>query len=103
MPARTRKVKLDQKHKDSIRASQLLNRLANHALKDVPMSNSQVNAADKALSYLRPKMAAIEHKGEIETQYIVRMPTPARDLAEWTTTNTKQDQIVSEDKPLTTH
>ena len=84
MPARTRKVKLDQKHKDSIRASQLLNRLTAHALNDVPMSNSQVNAADKALSYLRPKMAAVEHKGELTQVYVAHMPEPVKDMTDWT-------------------
>src|SRR5689334_10256481 len=101
MPARIRKVKLDQKHKDSIRASQLLNRLTKHAFGEVQMSVSQVNAADKALSYLRPKMAAVEHSGEMTQSYVVRMPNAVADLDEWRKQQTDQSPSVASD--LTTH
>ena len=97
MAARKRKINLDQKHKDSIRASQLLNRLTAHGLGKVQMSVSQVNACDKALSYLRPKMAAIEHTGELETTYVVRMPEPVKDMTEWT----QRQAGDGADKPVT--
>lgn len=45
---------------------------------------------------------SVEMTGEI-ANYVVRMPEPAKDMAEWTTTNTQQDQPVSDDKPLTQH
>jgi hypothetical protein len=61
MAARIRKIKLDDDHKDSIRASQLLNILSNHATsKRGKLSASRIAAARVALPFLRPALQSIE-------------------------------------------
>lgn len=51
--------------KKRIQASQLINRLMQHALSDEPiMDNSQVNAAIRLLNKVLPDLKAIEHSGD---------------------------------------
>lgn len=50
--------------KKRIQASQLINRLTEHALSDVPiMDASQVTAATKLLNKVVPDLKAVEHTG----------------------------------------
>lgn len=51
--------------KQKIQASQLINRLTEHALSDSPiMDASQVTAAVKLLNKVVPDLKAIEHQGK---------------------------------------
>lgn len=50
--------------KKKIQASQLINRLTDHALSDAPlMDASQVTAATKLLAKVVPDLKAVEHSG----------------------------------------
>ena len=40
-------------------------------------------AAKAAAPYVHPRLAAIEHSGEVATPYVARLPEPAKDIAEW--------------------
>jgi hypothetical protein len=52
--------------KDRIRATQLINRLENHALSEKPlMDNSQVQAASKLLNKVLPDIKYVEGKQEL--------------------------------------
>lgn len=58
--------------KAKIQASQLINRLTDHALSDVPiMDASQVNAAKVLLNKVIPDVKAIEHSGEVNLRHNV--------------------------------
>lgn len=53
--------------KKKIQASQLINRLTDHALSDEPlMDASQVTAATKLLGKVVPDLKAVEHSGDPE-------------------------------------
>ena len=61
MAARTRKIELDEGHKDSIRATQLLNVLTKHAnSKRGKLDSTRIAAARAALPFLRPALSSIE-------------------------------------------
>lgn len=63
MPARINLAQT-QKTREKIRASQLINRLTDHALGDDElMSASQVNAARVLLNKILPDLKAMEHTG----------------------------------------
>jgi len=64
MPKRVNKPNHDDKTKKLIRASMLLNRLADHAEGKVEMNNSQVNAAKVVIGKSIPDLRAIELTGE---------------------------------------
>ncbi len=65
--------------KKKIQASQLINRLTDHALSDVPkMDASQVNAAKVLLNKVVPDLKAIEHSGELD---VVTQTKEQRDAA----------------------
>ncbi len=61
MAARTNKIEHDEGTKDSIRASQLLNLLSNHAQsKRSKLDQTRIAAAKAALPFLRPALSSIE-------------------------------------------
>lgn len=63
MAARKTK-RIDQKSRDKIQASQLINRLMKHALADEEiMTSSQVRAAEMLLRKTLPDLKLIEHTG----------------------------------------
>jgi len=97
MPARTRKIRHDQNTRDKIKVSQLANRLTKHALGEVELSQTQVRAIEILLRKVLPDLAAIEHTGDVQTSYVVRMPEPVKDLTEW---QQQQDGLPA-DKPVT--
>lgn len=67
-----------------IQTSQLINRLTSHALSPTPlMDASQVAAIRILLGKVLPDLSATELSGEIEHNYVARMPAPVRDMAEW--------------------
>lgn len=76
MAARTKKPLHDDKTKDRIRASQLLNRLNGHALGENEMSMSQIQAAKIVIGKVIPDLKAVELTGKeggpVEFTKIVR-------------------------------
>lgn len=65
MAARTNKPNHEEKTKALIRASQLLNRLTEHANGNIEMTQSQVNAARIVIGKAIPDLKAIEHSGDL--------------------------------------
>lgn len=57
-------------HQDDIRrkiqASQLVNRLTDHALGNVELTNTQVRAIEILLKKTIPDLSSIEHKGDAD-------------------------------------
>jgi len=103
MAARTRKgtghTGWDKSVRDRIQTSMLMNRLRDHVVGKVELSQTQVRAAEILLRKALPDLAAIEHSGDVQTSYVVRMPSAVADLEEW---RKQQDQAGdSADKPLT--
>lgn len=64
MAARKNKVLHDDRTKDRIRASQLLNRLTQFANGEIQMDAAQVNAAKIVIGKVLPDMKAIELSGD---------------------------------------
>jgi hypothetical protein len=64
MAARTRKTTLNEKWREKIQASMLVNRLTAHALGEVELSNSQIRAIEILLKKVAPDLAAIQHSGD---------------------------------------
>ena len=67
MAARTRRTTLNDRWREKIRASMLVNRLHEHALapEDNPvMSSTQIRAAEILLNKVAPDLKAIEHTGQ---------------------------------------
>jgi len=65
MAARTNTPQHAEKTKRLIRASQLLNRLTEHANGEVEMTQSQVNAAKIVIGKEIPDLKAMEMSGEL--------------------------------------
>jgi hypothetical protein len=68
MPARTRKIAIDQASRDKIKTTQLINRLTGHALgtlrdpktkKKVELTTSQVKAIEVLLAKTMPNLQSI--------------------------------------------
>ena len=66
MAARTVKTKHDDRTKERIRASFLLNRLSSHASGEIEMSSTQINAAKIVIGKIVPDLKAVEHTGELK-------------------------------------
>jgi hypothetical protein len=56
----------DQKTREKIQTSQLINRLTSHVLGEVDLSSSQVTAALGLIRKTLPDLQATEYSGEIE-------------------------------------
>lgn len=66
MAARKTKIRHDEETRKKIQASQLINRLTEHALADAPMMDStQVRAAEVLLKKTLPDLSAVEWNGEL--------------------------------------
>jgi hypothetical protein len=63
MPARTRKVQIDDLTRTRIRTTQLLNRLQDHADGKVELTNSQVKAVEILLRKSLPDLSAVQLTG----------------------------------------
>lgn len=83
MAARIRKIRHDEETRAKVKASQLLNRLTNHGLGKIDLKPTQVKAIEVALRKVLPDLAVVEHTGATEQHYVVHMPNPVKDLAEW--------------------
>lgn len=64
MAARTRKLSMDDRTKLRIQTTQLINRLENHVLNDLPMKPTQVQAALGLLKKTTPDLGNLQHTGE---------------------------------------
>ena len=71
MAARKNKTLHDDKTKERIRASQLLNRLNSFANGELELSSAQVNAAKIVIGKVVPDLKAIEHSGTGEDGGII--------------------------------
>lgn len=65
MAARLR-VRHQDEIREKIRASQLINRLENHAFGELELSPSQIKAIEVLLDRSLPKLSAVEHAGELK-------------------------------------
>lgn len=64
MAARKNRVLHDDRTKERIRASQLLNRLTQFANGEIAMDAAQVNAAKIVIGKIIPDLKAVEHTGK---------------------------------------
>lgn len=72
MAKRTGRISHDENTRKKIQASQLINRLTDHALaKDDVMSQSQVNAALGLLKKTLPDLKQMDISGELDTRTTV--------------------------------
>lgn len=83
MAPRIRKIRHDEETRAKIQVTQLVNRLTKHALGLVDMPASAVRAAETLLDRRLPRMAQVEHSGEVEQSYVVRMPSVINALEDW--------------------
>jgi hypothetical protein len=75
-------------HPDEVRqriqASQLINRLFEHALSSTPlMDSSQVTAAVKLLGKVLPDLSSAEIKQDTTVRYVARIPEKQPDTDSW--------------------
>lgn len=68
--------RLNRRHQDMVRdkiqASQLVNRLEDHALGDVELSQTQIKAIEILLKKTLPDLSAVEHTGDEENPVVVK-------------------------------
>jgi hypothetical protein len=83
MPARIRKIRHDEDTRLKIKTTQLCNRLMAHAMGEVELSATQIQAIKILLGKTLPDLQSVEHSGEIATPYVMQMPEVAKDAAEW--------------------
>lgn len=73
MAKRTSRINHDENTRKKIQASQLINRLTNHAVSDEEiMTASQVNAALGLLKKVLPDLKATEISGELSIPQVIR-------------------------------
>jgi len=66
MAARTRRIQVDQKTRDKIRTTQLINRLTAHVLDNVEMTASQVRAAEILIKKTLPDLSQMTVEADVE-------------------------------------
>ena len=66
MAARTRKIQHDDKTREKIRTSQLINRLSDHVFGKVELSATQVRSAEILLKKTIPDLSATEISGTVD-------------------------------------
>jgi hypothetical protein len=74
MAARTRKIRHDDETRAKIQASQLINRLTDHALGTVELSQTQVRAVEILLKKSLPDLTSVEHRGDEDApiEHVIR-------------------------------
>lgn len=77
MGRRTSRLTLHAEWREKIQASQLLNRLRDHALGKIQMSATQIRAAEILLRKCLPDLAIIEYSGETEVRHVFAVPLAA--------------------------
>lgn len=68
MAARKNRVTHDAKTRQKIQTSQIVNRLLNHTLGEVEMTNTQVRAAEILLKKTLPDLSQMTIDAEVETR-----------------------------------
>jgi hypothetical protein len=64
MAARKRRTTVNEKWREKIQSSMLVDRLLKHAVGQVEMSATQIKAAEILLRKVAPDLKAVEHSGE---------------------------------------
>ena len=80
MAARTNKPKHEEKTKLLIQATQLLNRLYQHANGEIEMTQSQVNAAKVVIGKKIPDLKAVELSGNKDAPLVLSLTKTDADL-----------------------
>jgi hypothetical protein len=88
----TKDVPWDERTRQRIKTSMLVNRLSDHVLNGTSMSATQIRAAEILLNKTLANLTATELVGSVAT-YVARLPEPAHDAAAW---------LASVDKPMLT-
>ena len=84
MAARKNRVTLNEKWRERIQISMLVNRLTNHALGKVNLTQTQVRAIEILLRKVAPDLSAVDHSGEVAHQhFIARVPEVAQTAEQW--------------------
>lgn len=83
MAARIRKIRHDDETRAKIKAGNIITRLMKFIDGEVEMLPHQVTAALGLLKKALPDLTSVEHSGEIEKTYVVRMPSRPADIHEW--------------------
>lgn len=79
MAARKRKVALSDDWKANIQAAQIMNRLYGHALGNVDMEKSQIDAAKIILAKILPDLKSMDFNGDVKftlADALKSLPTP---------------------------
>lgn len=71
MAARKNRIQHDENTRKKIQASQLINRLTNHALGHEEMESSQVRAAEILLKKILPDLSNVDFQGNIDQRTTV--------------------------------
>jgi len=64
MAARKRRTTVNEKWREKIQSSMLVDRLVKHAVGEIEMTATQIKAADILLKKVAPDLKAVEHSGE---------------------------------------
>jgi hypothetical protein len=83
MAARKRAIALTDEWRGRIKASMLVNRLSDHVEGKIELSPTQVRCAEILLRKVAPDLQAVEHSGEVETNYVTRVPNASKTMDEW--------------------
>ena len=73
----------DETARKNIQTSQLINRLTKFVNGEVEMTPPQVTAALGLLRKSLPDLASIQHEGEVNHNYVARLPTASKTMDEW--------------------
>lgn len=87
MAARKRALSLNEEWRTKIQTSMLINRLCDHVEGKVELSSTQVTAALGLLKKTAPDLSAVEHSGEVDTNYVARLPALSTTMDEWDKTH----------------
>lgn len=82
MAARINRTRLTDKWREKIKASMLLNALADHVFGKREMKASQIKAAEILLRKVMPDLSAVEQTLEL-TNYVIRAPQIIESADEW--------------------
>lgn len=86
----TKDVPWDQRTRDRIKTSMLVNRLSDHVLNDAKMSQTQIRAAEILLNKTLANLSATEITGDV-AHYVARLPQPAASISDWEQLNSPSE------------
>ena len=66
-----------------VRIGLIRNRLTQHFLGKLELTPTQLKAAEILLSKTLPSVAHVEHSGELNHNFVSRMPAPAENAEQW--------------------